>query len=144
MRSGDYLARAEAPTQGRLPLRRSDDLDRSLFVKEITLEMMQWPAASEEKSKPSWHIGSCWVAEMLVSLLEKDMVEMVVEMVVEIVNYLEKETVPANGALFSLACTSSVRQLSSKARKTKGSLMSPPFLNKDNEPIFSFLKEPES
>ena len=107
---------------------------------EITLEMMQWPAASEEKSKPSWHIGNCWVAEMLVSLLEKDMVEMVVE----IVNYLEKETVPANGALFSLACTSSVRQLSSKARKTKGSLMSPPFLNKANQPIFSFRGEPES
>ena len=144
MRSGDYLARAEAPTQGRLPLRRSDDLDGSLFVKEITLEMMQWPAASEEKSKPSWHIGSCWVAEMLVSLLEKDMVEMVGEMVVEIVNSLEKETVPANGALFSLACTSSVRQLSSKARKTKGSLMSPPFLNKTNQPVFSFLREPES
>ena len=57
---------------------------------------------------------------------------------------LEKETVPANGALFSLACTSSVRQLSSKARKTKGSLMSPPFLNKTNQPIFSFLREPES
>ena len=127
-------------------------MDGSLFVLEITLEMMQWPAASEEKSKPSWHIGSCWVAEMLVSLLEKNMVEMVVkmvgemvvEMVVEIVNYLEKETVPANGALFSLACTSSVRQLSSKARKTKGSLMSPPFLNKTNQPIFSFLGEPES
>ena len=52
-----------------------------MLVTEITLEMMQWPAASEEKSKPSWHIGSCWVAEMLVSLLEKNMVEMVVEIV---------------------------------------------------------------
>ena len=72
-------------------------------------EMMQWPAASEEKSNPSWHIGSCWVAEMLVSLREKD-------------------TVPAKGSLFSFACTSNVRQLSSKARKTKGSFTSPPFL----------------
>ena len=72
-------------------------------------EMMQCPAASEEKSNPSWHIGSCCVADMLVSLLEKD-------------------TVPAKGSLFSFACTSNVRQLSSKARKTKGSFTSPPFL----------------
>ena len=76
-------------------------------------EMMQWPAASEEKSNPSWHIGSCWVAEMLVSLREKD-------------------TVPAKGSLFSFACTSNVRQLSSKARKTKGSFTSPPFLLNQN------------
>ena len=80
-------------------------------------EMMQWPAASEEKSKPSWHMGSCWVAEMLV-------------------NRLEKETLPANGSLFSFGCTNNVRQLSSKARKTKGSFTSPPFLKQNNQLIF--------
>ena len=87
--------------------------------------MMQWPAASEEKSNPSWHIGSCWVADMLVSLLEND-------------------TVPAKGSLFSFACTSSVRQLSSKARKTKGSFTSPPFLKKDRISFKFCLEQPES
>ena len=82
-------------------------------------EMMQWPGASEEKSKPSWHMGSCWVAEMLV-------------------NRLEKETLPANGSLFSFGCTNNVRQLSSKARKTKGSFTSPPFLKENNQLLFVF------